>query len=371
MTSEAGEPAARQRVQGDADRVSVVIGLLADPDLPAEIAYELAADLPELLSERIDDGTSWAVSTRRQALAAGTRAELCEAARERMREEGWDLAISLTDLPLGEGGRPVAVDANVEDGIGVVSLPALGPAQPRGRAREAIVGLVGHLVRSARDKPAHAGVAEAPESPAPAEARSGSEHAAGDVRFVASRARRNARLLADMVRADRPWRLLLGLSRVLSAAAATAAIALMNVTVWQVGDALGPLRLCLVTVGSVGAMVAWLIVAHGLWERSSTSALRDQVRLFNAATVLTLTLGVLCMYLVVFVVDVLVAEVFIDGDLLRSKLRHSIGLGDYLTLAWVVTAAATIGGALGSGLESTEAVRHAAYGRRDDRSEDE
>lgn len=334
MASKAGVPAAGRRDRADEDRASVVIGLVADPDLPAEMAGELAGDLPELLSQRIDDQTSWVVSTTHRARRAETGAELLESTREGKREEGWDLAISLTELPLREGGRPVVVYADVTDGIGMVSLSALGPAPARRRAREAIVGLVGHLVRSAPDEPAQ-------------------------LPSVAPRARGSRRLPAGVVRAERPWRLVVGLPRALSAAVATTAIALMNVTVWQVGDALGPLRLCLLTIGSVAAMVAWLIVAHGLWERSSTSAARDQVRGFNAATVLTLTLGVMCMYFVTFVIAVLAAELLIDGDLLRSKLQHSVGLGDYLTLAWMVSSSATIGGALGSGLESSEAVRKA------------
>jgi hypothetical protein len=42
-------------------RDGVVLGLLADPDLPAALAEQLARELPGLLAERLDDQVSWQV----------------------------------------------------------------------------------------------------------------------------------------------------------------------------------------------------------------------------------------------------------------------------------------------------------------------
>ena len=352
---------------GDRAGLAVRIALLADAGLPAQLATELADELPGLLSERVDSGVSWEVTSLEAGVDSESEADLIEAARERMRREGWHITIGLSDLPLRAQGRPVVVDAKVADGIGTVSVAALGPVQPQLRAREAVIGLVGHLHGSAgRARPsARAGdlVPPAPsESPAPA-----SENVAGRPRLLSSGTRANLRLLGGMVRANRPWRLFLGLPRALTAAIAAAAIAMMNATTWQVGDTLGAGRLWLLTFGSLVATVVWLVVVHGLWERTRGHASAEQTRRFNAVTALTLGLGALCMYVVLFAINLVAAELLIEADLLRAKLEHPVGLGDYLTLAWVVTSTAIIGGALGAGLESGHAVRNAAYGGRNGR----
>jgi hypothetical protein len=109
-----------------------------------------------------------------------------------------------------------------------------------------------------------------------------------------------------------------------------------------------------------------LIVVHRLWERSPTPEARERVVLINVATALTVALGVLTHYLALAVIDLVGGLVLIDSGVIARQVHHPVGLDDYLRLAWLVSSLATIGGALGAALESSRAVREAAYGYRPD-----
>src|SRR3954468_21899859 len=54
----------------------------------------------------------------------------------------------------------------------------------------------------------------------------------------------------------------------------------------------------------------------------------------------------------------LVAWLIVAHDL----WQRPVGVTDYLTLAWIISSMATVGGAIGSGLEDEDTVRAAAYG---------
>ncbi|WP_234365624.1 hypothetical protein [Streptomyces sp. RTd22] len=92
---------------------------------------------------------------------------------------------------------------------------------------------------------------------------------------------------------------------------------------------------------------------------------REKAALYNLSTVLTLSLGVLCGLVGLYVVDFAVSLFLIDGGVLAKQVGRSVGLGDYARLASLASAAAIVGGALGSEFESDEAVRRAAYGKRE------
>jgi hypothetical protein len=91
-------------------------------------------------------------------------------------------------------------------------------------------------------------------------------------------------------------------------------------------------------------------------------------------TALTITAAVLFAYTVLFFLVLLAALVFVPGGYFQTTLKHTVGLVDYLTLAWLGTSLATVAGALGSGLEDEDKAREAAYGyrqRRRQENEDE
>src|SRR5215207_974334 len=316
---------------------SVTLGLIPAPEMPEEIAAELSTELPELLSQGVDEGVSWEVSVICDPLT-GSEADavrVIDAGRERMLEEGWDLAICLTDMPLRKDGRPVVAAVSTARKVAVISLPPLGVTLLHRRAREGIVQLVNELYegshelgRDGEDQQhdeevgADAGTGEA-RRPGP-----GSHQLVGrrltelvapikrvtptddddvvDVRFVSPTVRGHLRLLAGMVLANRPWRLFTTMKGALAAAFATAAYALVMPTIWQMADSLGWVRLSGLMVLSIVAMVVWIIVGHNLWERPAQQDAQDQAALYNAATALTLSVAVLFSYGVLFVL-VLVA----------------------------------------------------------------
>jgi len=103
------------------------------------------------------------------------------------------------------------------------------------------------------------------------------------------------------------------------------------------------------------------VIAHGLSERSSRASDTERVRVANAVTTLTLLVGLACFYMALFVLVLLSALLVIDASFLGSTLGHPVDFGDYATLAWFTASLATVGGALGSGLETDESVRDALY----------
>jgi hypothetical protein len=176
------------------------------------------------------------------------------------------------------------------------------------------------------------------------------------------------RLLQGMVLANRPWRLVPGLKSALVAALATGAVATINSTVWLLAGSLSWWRLVVATLVSIALAVGWLVIDAGLWDRPEDDSpqARERSRLYNASTLVTLTAGVLMCYLALYVVNLVWAFFVLDPHVMGGYLRVSFGYGDLFVLAWFVASAATVGGGLGSGLESDEAIRAAAYSKREE-----
>ena len=76
---------------------------------------------------------------------------------------------------------------------------------------------------------------------------------------------------------------------------------------------------------SIGLTAASLIVVHGLWQAGQRGQARDQVMLFNAATALTVAIGVLSLYLALWVTALAAAALVVTPDALSdASLRTSV-----------------------------------------------
>jgi hypothetical protein len=157
----------------------------------------------------------------------------------------------------------------------------------------------------------------------------------------------------------------------LAAVLGTSAYLVITSTIWLLATRLGTGKLVLATVISVALMVAWIIGAHHLWEHARDESEREETFLFNASTVITLSIGVLVMSAAVFVLTLLGSLFLLEPSVFGSYLGRPPTLGDHFLLAWLATGLATVAGALGSGLDSEEAVRRAAYGYRERQRRDE
>ncbi len=350
-----------------------VVALLADPDAPTEIAQHMARMLPARLADRSDQERRFDVEVVSEPFSAGTEdlSTLTRRIMDRGRAERWDLVVALTDLPVHSHGRKLVVDLSHDHGLALISLPSLGGLRFERRAlravEEAVLSLAGARAAGA-DQSARRPSSErfagrlASVRPGPI-----GEEETADLRYVVGGPRGYLRVLFGMVRANRPWRLVPGLSKALAAALATGAIATVNSTVWNLAASLDTSRLVIATVGSVTLMIGWLVVDAHLWHRTAQDSpeARKRAALYNASTVVTVGIGVLVCYAGLLVINLVWALFILNGQVFASMTRTPLHAAEYWTLAWFVASVATAGGALGSGLESDEAIRAAAYSKRE------
>jgi hypothetical protein len=330
----------------------VVIGVVVSHD-HRRWADSLAEELPELLSDHVDPDAKWSIEVEEAgpADASASPSDLTGAVRRRTLDRGWEMGIGLTGLPLRVDRRPVATYASGSHAVGLVSIPALG-LRLGDRLNDAVVELVGGL----RD-----GTARSHSAKSVGRRRADAERH-GIVRFAGLAILGNLRLLAGMIRANQPTRVMSRLSRSAAAALGTGAYALISTNVWALAHEGGWPRLLAIALLSLAMILFAMVFAHGLWERARDTAARERIVLFNVVTVVTLAIGICALYLALFAVLLGSALVAIPPGSLRRELG-SASLGEYARLAWLAASIATVGGALGSLLESDEAVREATYRR--------
>lgn len=321
------------------DAGPVRIGLVADPAAPTVVAHHIArSDPADAESDR------WDVEVLSEPFTFGFE-DLDRAVdhlAQRADERRWDVVIGLTELPLrDDSGRYLLLEADERRRVAVLSLPALGGLSVHARADRAVGRVVDGLADAGRTD---------------------------EQRVRLSRLWGRWRLLLGMIVANRPWLLVPGLKSALVAALTTGAVATVNSTVWVLADSLSVWRLSTATVASTALVVVWLIVDGQLWERprDGSREARERARLYNASTLGTLVVGVLLCYATLYLVNLAWAAFVLDPSVLSATSNASGSHGDLFVLAWFVASVATVGGGLGTGLESDEAIRAAAYSRREE-----
>ncbi|CAL9501191.1 hypothetical protein SUDANB105_03420 [Streptomyces sp. enrichment culture] len=358
---------------GESSQGVTVVALLADPDAPTDVAQHMAGVLPARLADKSGRGRRFDVEVVSEPFTAGTEdlSTLTRRIMDRGRAEHWDIVVAITDLPLHSHGRKLVVDLSHEHGLALLSLPSLGGLRFQRRARraveEAVLSLASPRATDAEEPAQRQSLGRFASRLAPVHPGPIGEDETADLRYVVSGPRGYLRVLGGMVRANRPWRLIPGLSKALAAALAAGAIATVNSTLWSLAVALDTRRLVIATVGSVVLMIGWLIVDAHLWHRSSEASPEERKRtaLYNASTVMTVGIGVIVCYAGLLVINLVWALFILNDRVFASVTRTPLHATDYWTLAWFVASVATVGGALGSGLESDEAIRAAAFSKRE------
>lgn len=326
--------------------------LIADPGAPAAIAERLSDSLPNALTDGAPADGKWDVSVRCDSYPVDEHAEVVEVTRTvDPAGETEDIVIYLTDLPRRRGTTPVLADISVHERFGLISIPGVGGLFINRRVRNLAQTVVAEVTcQSNKRHPSVKRLTRTQEDDV--------------VRYAAPTALSRLQLLMGMVYANRPWRLAAGLSKVLMAAFAAGAVSLAYPTIWQLSDTMGPWRLSAATILASAAMIAWLILDHELWERPHSAGERERAVLYNAATVVTLTIGVAILHIGLFILLLVTAWWTLPPEMVADNIGHPVGLSTLVTMAWLLAAVATLGGALGSGMEDDEAVKAAAYGVR-------
>ncbi|WP_245810900.1 hypothetical protein [Rhodococcoides corynebacterioides] len=272
------------------------------------------------------------------------------------------ITLCVSEIPRRVGSRPVLAEI-VGTSMVVIYVPSFGARAVARRAGAVALTAIESMRR--RDDDTDDGSPVAPDHPTPATGLAHWSVDSGHDILLAPALLGRTRMVAGMIRTNRPWRLVPALSGALAAATATSAFGVFYSSIWQMAASMSVLRLTCVSVIAVALITAWLILPNGLWERRTRRQTGVDRAMYNMATLATVFAGVLFMYVALFLVVGAASAVVISPEFLSMQIDREAGVVDYVRLAWLAASLGTVAGAVGSTVADQEQILGATFGHRE------
>lgn len=272
------------------------------------------------------------------------------------------ITLCVSEIPRRVGSRPVLAEI-VGTSMVVIYVPSFGARAVARRAGAVALTAIESMRR--RDDDTDDGSPVAPDHPTPATGLAHWSVDSGHDILLAPALLGRTRMVAGMIRTNRPWRLVPALSGALAAATATSAFGVFYSSIWQMAASMSVMRLTCVSVIAIALITAWLILPNGLWERRTRRQTVVDRAMYNMATLATVFAGVLFMYVALFLVVGAASAVVISPEFLSMQLERDAEALDYVRLAWLAASLGTVAGAVGSTVADQEQILGATFGHRE------
>jgi len=330
----------------------VIVGVVADPGFSTRLAQILTDRLPELLAAcPVDRPGEIEVESVARPLPPATDGSPALDEWFDVLHHRFDLVMVVSEMPRRLASRAVVAEI-FRDRMCVFYTPSFGVLGTARRLLRTVADALPRLVGADRSEPTPAGTRWTTD-------------ADGVERLVSTSPLGRVRLVAGMVRGNRPWRLIPALSGAFGAASAASAFGVFYASIWQMAASMSVTRLTLVTLAVLVAISTWLIVPNGLWERRNFRSTRADRVLYNSATLGTVVAGAVCMYGLLLLAVMLAAVVVVPDDYLAEQLGTPTTLATYVKLAWLAASLGIAAGAVGSTASDRTEILRATYGRRE------
>ena len=333
------------------------IMLLADPGLPTRRVNSIKESFTDEARKMIDGEVTVTSETRMLRIRPDDTLDISAVREIDQDHADADAVIMLTEIPRHTKGHPLISEIFPEQKVAIVSCPTLGAWATKSRIQKVFTGSLLRLL---------------PEGSRPDPAKydqrwsqwQSTERGEG-LGLFAHTFTGGPRTVLGMVLGNDPMRAVPKLTSALAAGAATGAFGIFYSSIWQMADALTPLRLLLVGLAAVITMIFWLIVRDGLWDRPKNRSLATVITLYNGSTAITLLFCILALYMILVAFIFLGALVIIDAEYMASVIGSDVSLANYLHIAWFSAGLGVFAGAIGSSFDSGVDLRRLTHGQRE------
>lgn len=387
------------------------VGIIAAPERAADISEAIIDLLPKKSNAMIDSDVVWEMESVIDPLtgAAETSNEILHNAVSVKENNGWDYAICLTDLPIYHKKDVVAADISLTYHVAQISLPSYGWPPMKKRISRTILFLLNELhtytqqksktgrttnvnsrlrqsgkqwrfpikpVRRQDNPIMESGInvndsaekgAMSADPIQGAKEKDEQDSRNINVRYLLyPRIFANLRLLIGMTFANNPLKIMSSFKSIIAIAFTTGAFALIFPTIWKWGQIFSTMRLTAMMLAAIVGIVVWIITIHHLWEPPSSKNKHPIRRLYNFATISTLTIDVVVYYFGLYILFFIAAVVFIPQGYLEKVIpdTNDSAIISYMRVAWIEASIATLVSAMGAGLEDDQKIRNLTHGYR-------